>query len=107
MDLMKRTLLRTLPLAAMAFAVNAQAQRYVSEVFVNDQIVHTPDVIFGTNIDFLTSDFSNMSIAGPEIVQLQTLVTQQQPIPAPFFDPQDASTAVKVTNLRMDVYQPH
>src|SRR5690349_19972584 len=98
MDLMKRTLLRVLPLAAMAFAVNANAQRYLNEVFTNAQLTLSPDVIFGTNIHFLTSDFHNMALAGPEVIQLQSLVTQGQPIPSAFFDPQDPSTVVKVTN---------
>src|SRR6202008_2812946 len=81
---MKRTLLRALPVAAMAFAVNAHAQRYLTEVFTSAHLTVTPNIPFGTNIDFLTSDFSNMALAGPEIVQLQTLVSQQQPIPPAF-----------------------
>jgi hypothetical protein len=92
---------------AMAFTMSASAQRYVSEVFNGAQIVLTPNVPFGTNIDFLTSDFSNPSIYGPEVVQLQTDVTTQQPIPPAFFDPTNGTTAVKVTQLTMDVYQPH
>ena len=60
----------------------------------------------GTNIDFLTSSFANPSLYGPEVMQLQGLVSSGEPIPAPYFDPQDASTVVKVTHLKMDVYQP-
>jgi hypothetical protein len=87
--------------------VTAQAQdRYLTEVFDASQISVTSDVIFGTNIDFLTSQFSNPALYGPEVVQLQTLVSTGQPIPAAFFNPQDGSTVVKVTNLKMDVYQP-
>ena len=90
----------------MATISGAQAQRYATEVFTNDQVTVTPDVVFGQNIDFLTSDFSNPAIYGPQVVQLQTLVTTGQPIPPEFFNPGDPSTAVKVANLRMDVYQP-
>jgi hypothetical protein len=63
-------------------------------------------VVFGQNIDFLTSNFSNPALFGPNIIQLQTLVSTQQPIPAAYFNPSDTSTVVKVANLRMDVYQP-
>jgi hypothetical protein len=98
-------LLCAIPLAALAFTGQAQ-DRYLTEVFDASQISVTSNVTFGTNIDFLTSQFSNPALYGPEVVQLQTLVSGGQPIPAAFFDPQDASTVVKVTNLKMDVYQP-
>ncbi len=94
--------------AAFMLAGGASAQqRYVEEVFTDAQLIISPDVPFGINIDFLTSDFSNPGIYGPEVVQLQTLVTTQQPIPPAYFNPADTSTAVKVANLRMDIYQPH
>ncbi len=104
---MKRTLRTILPLTVLTLALTANAQRYTSEVFNDAQIVITPNIPYGTNIDFLTSDFSNPSIYGPEVVELQTDVSTQQPIPAAYFDPSDVSTALKVANLRMDVYQPH
>ena len=103
---MKRTLRNALALAAITGTLGASAQRYLSEVFTNDQITVTPDVVFGQNIDFLTSNFSDVSQYGPEVVNLQTLVSTQQPIPAEYFNPQDPGTVVKVANLRMDVYQP-
>ncbi|MBL8002733.1 MAG: T9SS type A sorting domain-containing protein [Flavobacteriales bacterium] len=104
---MKRTLHFATAFASLLLAGGAMAQvRYIDEVFTNAQLSITPDVTYGTNIDFLTSDFSNPAVFGPEVVQLQTLVSTQQPIPTPFFDPSDGSTAVKVANLRMDVYQP-
>lgn len=90
---------------AGALSANAQT-RYIDEVFTDAQIVTTADVTYGTNINFLYSDFSNPGLFGPELVQLQTLVSTQQPIPAAFFDPQDASTVVKVSNLKMDIYEP-
>ena len=103
---MKKTLRHSLALALLASTVGANAQRYLSDVFTDAQIVTTPDVTFGQNIDFLTSNFSDVSQYGPEVVQLQTLVSTMQPIPAEFFNPADPATAVKVANLRMDVYQP-
>ncbi len=103
---MKKTLRNTFLVAALAGSVGASAQRYLSEVFTDAQLVITPDVTFGTNIDFLTSDFSNPAIYGPNIVELQTAVSTQQPIPPAYFNPADPATAIKVANLRMDVYQP-
>lgn len=102
---MKNRLRLAIPLAALAVAAQAQ-ERYVSEVFTPAQVAITNDVAFGTNIDFLTSDFSNPAAYGPEVVQLQTAVSTGADIPAAFFDPTDAGTAVKVAILKMDVYQP-
>lgn len=105
---MERTLHRTLAIAAILglAAGAAHAQRYLSEVFTDAQITVTPNVPYGQNIDFLTSDFSNLALVVPEITELQTDVATNTPIPAPYFDPTDASTVVKVADLRMDIYQP-
>lgn len=65
----------------------------------------TNDVIYGTNIDFLTSNLASPNLA-TEIPELQTLASTTQNYPAPYFDPTDGSTALKLTNVRMDVYQP-
>lgn len=102
---MKRTLHLALACAGVSIGITANAQRYLSEVFTNDQIVVTPDVIYGTNIDFLTSNLGTPNLVA-EITALQTAVATNQPIPAAYFNPADASTGLKVTNLRMDVYQP-
>ncbi len=104
---MKRAIPFAFGLAAFTAVSTASAQvRYIDEVFTDAEITVTPDIIFGANIDFLTSNFSNPADFGPEVVQLQTLVSQQMPIPAAFFNPGDTSTVVKVANLRMDVYEP-
>jgi dienelactone hydrolase len=103
---MNQTLRNAIAFAALAGTLGTNAQRYLTDVFTDAQITITPDVVFGQNIDFLTSDFSDISVFGPEVVQLQGLVSGQQPIPPEFFNPQDPATAVKVANLRMDVYQP-
>lgn len=99
---------RTLPLAlaaALGMATTAHAQRYINEVFTNAQVTVTPDVIYGTNIDFLTTNLSSPNVPA-EVTELQTAVTLGNPIPAAYFNPADPSTAVKVTNVRMDIYQP-
>jgi hypothetical protein len=102
---MKRTLHLALACAGVSIGITASAQRYVTEVFNNDQIVVTPDVIYGTNIDFLTSNLGTPNLVA-EITALQTAVSTGQSIPAAYFNPGDPSTGLKVTNLRMDVYQP-
>ncbi|MBL7982423.1 MAG: T9SS type A sorting domain-containing protein [Flavobacteriales bacterium] len=101
---------RTLPLAfvtaALGLATTANAQqRYINEVFTNAQITITNDVTYGTNVNFLTSNFASPLVPN-DLVTLQTAVTLGQPIPAPYFNPADASTAVKVLDLKMDIYQP-
>ncbi len=99
---------RTLPLAlaaALGMATTAHAQRYINEVFTNAQVTVTPDVIYGTNIDFLTTNLSSPNVPA-EVTELQTAVTLGNPIPAAYFNPADPATAVKVTNVRMDIYQP-
>lgn len=97
---------RALPLLLLGLPVVAAAQqRYIDEVFTDAQVVITPNVPFGTNIDFLTSNLASPNVPA-EVMQLQTLVSTQQPIPTPFFDPFDGSTAMKVTTLRMDIYEP-
>lgn len=104
---MTKHLPRLLPIMAMALTMGAIAQeRYLSEVFTSAQIDVQSDVIYGTNIDFLTSNFSDPTAYGPEVMTLQTLVSTSQPIPAAYFNPGDGSTVVKVTNLKMDIYQP-
>lgn len=102
---MNKRLRFAIPLMALAMAAQAQ-DRYLNEVFTADQVTITNDVTFGTNIDFLTSDFTDPMAAAPDVIQLQTAVAMGNPIPAAFFDPNDASTLVKVTNLKMDIYEP-
>ncbi|MFZ1618193.1 MAG: T9SS type A sorting domain-containing protein [Flavobacteriales bacterium] len=104
---MKRIPLRILPFAALAVALQVTAQeRYLSEVFTNAQVTVLSNVSYGANIDFLTSDFSNPANYGPEVTQLQTAVSTNQPIPPAFFNVADPSTVVKVADLKMDIYQP-
>lgn len=92
--------------ALCAAALGLHAQRYATEVFNDAQLITTPDVPYGVNIDFLDSDFSDPDVAASEIIQLQYFVSNGIPIPLTFFDPQSPSTFVKLVELGMDVYQP-
>jgi len=102
---MKSTLRFAIALAAVAVCARASAQRYLTEVFSDANLTITNDVIYGTNIDFLTSNFASPNVPA-NVTELQTAVTLGNPIPSAYFDPADGSTSVKVTNVRMDVYQP-
>ena len=88
----------------MAVATVGWSQRYVSEVFSNFTV--TSDVTIGTNIDFLTSDFSNQAQVATDVTAIKTALATGQSIPAHFFDPTDPTSDVKVTNVKMDVYEP-
>ncbi|MCW5898708.1 MAG: T9SS type A sorting domain-containing protein [Flavobacteriales bacterium] len=103
---MKRTLRALLGIALVAVAANAPAQRYLTEVFTNAQITVTPDIPYGVNIDFLTSTLTDQQQVLANAIELQGLVTQGQPIPPAYFDPTNPSTALKVTTVRFDLYQP-
>lgn len=102
---MNPTLRSALLFGALAAAVHTQAQRYLTEVFTNAQITTTPNVKFGTNINFLTSNLTSPNVPA-DLTALHTAVATGQPIPAPYYDANDGSTAIKVTDLLMDVYQP-
>lgn len=96
---MKKTLLFLL-----AFAGVAQAQRYTSEVFTNVNV--TSDVTYATNIDFLTSNLSNPANVVADVTEIKTALATGQPIPAKFYNPFDTASDVKVTALKMDIYEP-
>lgn len=102
---MKRTRHLAIAMLALGIGTAAHGQRYLTEVFNSSQITETPNVTYGTNIDFLTSNFGSPLVPA-NIQELQTAVTLGQPIPAAYFNPGDPSTAVKVANLQMDVYAP-
>ncbi len=102
---MKRTL--RLAIMAVAFGAGATAygQRYLTEVFTDADITITPGVTYGTNINFLTSNLSSANVPA-DVQALQTAVTLGNPIPTPYYDNGDPSTALKVQNVQMDIYQP-
>ncbi len=79
--------------------------RYHSEVF--SQVKVTKDVTFATNVDFLkNSNFSNQAQVGADLTDLKTRVATSQAIPAKYYDPADMTTVVKVSDIKMDIYEP-
>ena len=102
---MKPTLPLVLAAAAIGMGTTASAQRYLQEVFSNANVTITPDVTYGTNIDFLTSNFGS-PLVPTDIGTLQTIASTTGVYPAAYYNPSDVSTAVKITDVKMDVYQP-
>lgn len=104
MNKMKRTLHILLSTVLVLALQSAFAQRYLEEVFTDDEIMMTT-ITYGTNVNFLTSNFAGANTAG-DLVTLQTAATLGTEIPAAYFDATDTSTDVKVTNVAMDIYEP-
>ena len=109
---MKKTLLNLCIPFALGLGFTANAQRYYNEIFNDTQIQITSDVTFDNNIDFLRSDFSDQLAVGAEITAIKTALAMGNPIPMKYFlsndasTPQGDSTAVKVTPIKMDIYEP-
>jgi hypothetical protein len=94
--------------AALLFicATTSNAQRYEEEVFDYDELVIQTDLTYGTNIDFLTSDFSDNGQTQADLTEIQTAIAMGDPIPAEYYNPADANTNVKVTDIKYDLYMP-
>lgn len=93
-------------LLLIGMASGASAQRYVKEIFTDADIMVQTNVTYGTNIDFLTSNFTNQARVVADVTAIKTALFLGQPIPASHYNPLDTMTRVKVTDLRMDVYYP-
>lgn len=92
--------------AALLFAGNLKAQRYVKEVFTDADIEVVSNVTFATNIDFLTSKLTNQTKVVADLTAIKTAMAMSQPIPATYYNPLDTNTVVKVTDIKMDIYKP-
>jgi acetyl esterase/lipase len=104
---MKKTLL----IVASLFSAGLFAQlRYLEPVFTQVQV--TSDVTYGTNVDLLKNlniinDVqANLAQAISESQQLQTALATNQPIDPKFYDPANTTTIIKVSDIKMDVYEP-
>lgn len=101
----------SLLLIAIVASVTTFAQlRYYDPVFT--QLNVTQAVTYGTNVDFLISgsisDPANAAQVQADLVALNTAIATGQPIPASYYTPYaaDQSSVVKVTDLKMDIYEP-
>lgn len=102
---MKRILHHSLVVGALAMGTEGVAQRYLTEVFTPQQVVVSYDITYGTNIDFYESNLAAGTVPA-EVVELQTAVTLGTGIPAAYYDTSDASTALKVKEVQLDLYEP-
>jgi acetyl esterase/lipase len=104
---MKNFLQLTAAVILLLSSTSSFAQtRYLDEVFSDAEITVTSDVIYGTNIDFLTSDLTASAQLATDIGTLSALADAGSDYPAAYFDPADGSTQLKVTSVGMDVYHP-
>ncbi len=90
----------------LSFLAATAQERYLDEVFTNAQITRTNDVVYGTNVNYFISSFTNQAKVGADLMALWPLVLTSQPIPAKYYNPADTSTVVKVSDLKFDVYMP-
>jgi hypothetical protein len=104
---MKKTYsLFTLALALLTTVAFGQ-RRYIDPVFARSDVKVTSDITYATNIDFLISNLSaSEQKIGQDVVDLKTRVATGQPIPMKYYNPADTNTALKVTDLKFDVYEP-
>lgn len=111
---MRKTLQKSiLPIALLgSVAVSAQT-RYLEEVFSDADITVTSDVTYGTNIDFMrTNTSAPSSQLGAELTEIGTAMAMGNPIPMKYYVTNSSSTApgdstaIKVIDLKMDVYAP-
>ncbi len=100
----KQYILFTLLAACWTFSANAQ-QRYIDPIYTESDIEVSSDIVVGTNIDFLTSTTSNAANVGRDITEIRTALGTGQPIPGKYYNPGDASSDLKVTEIKMDVYR--
>lgn len=91
---------------AAVFSVSATAQRYVKKVYTSADVEVVSNVKFATNIDFLTSSFTNQTKTVQDLTEIKTALGMGQPIPSKFYNPLDTTTKVKVTDIKCDIYKP-
>jgi Secretion system C-terminal sorting domain len=102
---MKRYYSYLLAASLMIWSLQLSAQKkYVDEVFGDADIAITNGVKYATNIDFLTSKFTNQGKVIADLTVIKTAVALKQAIPATYYNPFDTNSVVKVTDLKMDVY---
>lgn len=105
---MKRIFTITFTLVALLMGFVAQAQnRYLQEIYTDADIEVTSNVVYGTNINFLTSTLNNPANIGRDLTEIMTNILTGQTIPSKFYNPGDNTTDVKVTDLKLDIYKPN
>lgn len=103
---MKKTLRFAMwSLLAAAPMLSVAQTRYKDVIFDNSEITVESNVVYATNINFLTSDFQGANTV-TDIGTLSALANAGGEYPSAYFDPTDPSTSVKLQAITMDVYYP-
>lgn len=107
----KQLLLGAAIMLGLASQTKAQ-DRYLDEVFSDQDIIVMKDQPYSVNVNWLLSDFSNMAQVGVELTQLQTIAATGGQYPTKFFMPNNPatppgdSTSIKISVQTMDIYMP-
>lgn len=113
----KLLLLGGITMSFIGASIHVDAQtRYMEEVFTDAQITVTKDVTYGTNVDVMKNTqlldptylVANQADIVSEMTTLKTAYQTGAPIPTNYYVPfaLDPSTKVKISDLKMDVYEP-
>lgn len=113
----KLLLLGGITMSFIGASIHVDAQtRYMEEVFTDAQITVTKDVTYGTNVDVMKNTqlldpaylVANQATIVSEMTTLKTAYQTGAPIPAAYYLPYalDTTTKVKISDLKMDVYEP-
>lgn len=100
-----KNLQKAMLLMVCTAGLSATAQRYLEPIFTEAELEITSNIVYAQNIDFMTSNFQGTNTMN-DLGLLSILAGNGTPYPAEFFDPADASTDIKLKNIRMDVYRP-
>jgi hypothetical protein len=104
---MKNTLRFLMLMTAVISLSSLSAQtRYLDEVFTDAEITITNNVTFAANINFLTSNFTPSAQLLTDLGTLSFIADAGGVYPAAYYNAADASTQIKVTDIKMDVYRP-
>ena len=107
---MKKNLLFSLCLVAAMVSSSLNAQtRYLDPIFSSNQI--SQNVSIGFNVDALRSNFTDIPLFLADMVAVNTLISDGQPVPTNYFLsnsglPADQQTRLKLVPIRMDIYSP-
>jgi hypothetical protein len=102
---MKKQYLILTILSVFAVTAATAQTRYVDAIYDDSDIEITSDVTYGTNISFLISKTTDQANVVRDITDLKTILGTGGTIPVKYYNPADATTDLKVTDVKMDIYK--
>lgn len=103
---MKKSLrFAVLSMLAAAPMLSTAQTRYKDVIFDPSEITVESNVVYATNINFLTSNFAGANTV-TDIGTLSALADAGAEYPEAYFNPTDPATSVKLQAITMDVYYP-